>query len=65
MEKNEIYCPICGHLNKDLQLENTNGWLTCGKCGNTVQLLAYEKKKQIPIYTLEQIAKRVAAGLPL
>lgn len=67
MEKNEIYCPICGHLNKGLRLEETDGWMRCCKCGNMVQLLKASnvKMRKIPVYTLDQLAKRIAAGLPL
>lgn len=27
-------CPICGHLNKNLYLEDTNGWMECERCGS-------------------------------
>ena len=28
-----IQCPICGHLNKNLDLEDSKGWMECERCG--------------------------------
>ena len=29
-----VECPICGQLNKSLDLEETDGWMECEECGN-------------------------------
>ena len=42
-------CPICGTLNKSLDLEETDGWMECEHCGNTVQILKYVKTRRIPL----------------
>jgi len=65
MERDNVFCPICGYLNENLCLEETDGWMECGKCGSSIQFPGDVKTRKIPVYTLEQIARRVAAGLPL
>lgn len=34
MKRYEMECPVCGHLNKDLYLEETDGWMECECCGH-------------------------------
>lgn len=43
-------CPICGTLNKRLDLEDSDGWMECEHCGNTVQILKYVKTRRVPVY---------------
>ena len=43
-------CPICGTLNKGLDLEDSDGWMECEHCGNTVQILKYVKTRHVPVY---------------
>ena len=31
-KKYDVYCPACGHLNKNLYLEETHGWMECENC---------------------------------
>ena len=31
-KKYDVYCPACGHLNKNLYLEETHGWMECERC---------------------------------
>ena len=33
MKKYDAQCPNCGHLNRDLYLEDSNGWMECESCG--------------------------------
>ena len=33
MKTYDVSCPCCGHRNKDLYLEETEGWMECEKCG--------------------------------
>ncbi len=49
MAQYTVKCPICGTENKDLFLDETDGWLVCAKCGNEVQLLQYAKTVKIPV----------------
>ena len=32
-------CPICGHRNKRLYLEDSEGWMECEKCGTLSLIL--------------------------
>jgi transcription elongation factor Elf1 len=43
-------CPICGTLNKSVDLEETDGWMECENCGNAVQILKYMKMRRVPKY---------------
>ncbi len=36
--KKDFYCVRCGHLNKDLNLDETDGWMECEVCGEITQL---------------------------
>ncbi len=45
-------CPICGTLNKSLDMEETDGWMECENCGNTVQILKYVKTRRVPCYRM-------------
>lgn len=49
----DVKCPICGTLNKSLDLDETDGWMECEKCGNAVQILKYVKTRRIPTYRME------------
>lgn len=51
-------CPICGTENKDLNLDETNGWIICEKCGSEVNTLKHSKTVKIPLLkTVEDIKK--------
>ena len=50
MNKHDEKCPICGEVNKNLLLEETDGWFVCDKCGNEVQLVQYMKIARLPLY---------------
>ena len=45
-------CPICGTLNTSLDMEETDGWMECENCGNTVQILKYVKTRRVPRYRM-------------
>ena len=47
-------CPICGAVNKNLFLEETDGWMECEKCLRTSKVLAFQPVKKIPVYSMEQ-----------
>lgn len=38
MKTYDVSCPCCGHRNKDLYLEETEGWMECEKCGKITQV---------------------------
>lgn len=53
-----IKCPLCGEENKNLLLEETNGWFVCDKCKNEIMLPQYSKKQRIPLLN-EKILKEM------
>lgn len=48
----DVKCPICGQMNESLDLEETDGWMECEKCGNAVQILRYMKTRRVPRYKM-------------
>ena len=36
MKTYDVVCPICGTINKDLYLEDTEGWMECQNCEHLV-----------------------------
>lgn len=43
MNAKDVKCPICGTVNRSLDLDETDGWMECESCHNAVQILAYAK----------------------
>lgn len=53
-------CPICGTINHSVDLDETNGWMECERCGSLVQILEKAKTKAIPVLTPELCKKLIA-----
>ena len=34
MERKDVKCPLCGYINRGLDLDETNGWVECEHCGS-------------------------------
>ena len=49
----DVECPVCGTINKSLDLEETDGWMECENCGSAVQILKYAKTTGIPCYQMD------------
>ena len=32
MERSNVKCPVCGHMNEGVDLEETEGWVECSQC---------------------------------
>ena len=69
MKRYDIQCPICGTLNRGLDLEETDGWMECEKCGSTTQRRINTRSMvMIPVfrsyedYLKSQMADHQAAG---
>lgn len=61
MKQYTVKCPLCGHENSGLYLEETRGWFVCEKCKNEVGLVKYMKTKQVPFFKdMNDLAKMVA-----
>ena len=62
MKRYDIKCPICGTVNRDLDLEETDGWMECEKCGTAVQTIGVRPMVRIPVFRSyeEYLSSRVA-----
>lgn len=56
MEQFDAKCPLCGKLNKNLYLKETEGRFICESCKSEVQLLQYLQQHKIPLLTPQQLA---------
>lgn len=52
MNAKDVKCPICGAVNRSLDLDETDGWMECESCKNVVQVLEYVKNRHIPVYQM-------------
>ena len=34
MKTYDVKCPVCGHRNESLYLDETEGWMECEECGS-------------------------------
>ena len=55
MNTYDAACPVCGKVNHDLYLEETEGWMECEFCGTTAQNLAFRKGVKIPVFRMDQM----------
>lgn len=37
-------CPVCGKLNKDMYLEETEGRFVCDKCGSEIEIPRFKSR---------------------
>ena len=64
MKTIDVKCPVCGTVNHNLYLEETEGWMECEKCGEVTQVSKhFEKRVKIPVFRMEDLGKVMAAGL--
>lgn len=55
MKAYDVKCPICGTLNKQLYLDETDGWMECEHCKNTVGIMKYAKWQRVPRLRLKPV----------
>lgn len=34
MERKDVECPLCGYINRGVDLDETDGWVECEQCGS-------------------------------
>ena len=55
MKKYDVECRICGKLNRDLYLVETDGWMECECCQATVRIDSNGRwKMSLPIGVYKQ-----------
>ena len=40
MNRYNIPCPVCGTINRDIELQETDGWMECEKCHTVARVLS-------------------------
>lgn len=59
MKTYTVKCPICGTINQNLNLEETDGWMKCIGCKTEVKPMPTPKQltTKIPVYTSKQLVQ--------
>ena len=55
----DVKCPFCGTVNRSLDLEETDGWMECGHCGNAVQMMKHAGTRRVPLYEMKDTREPV------
>lgn len=47
MKQYDAKCPLCGTMNRSLYLDETDGWMECEHCHETVRVQEFIKLKRL------------------
>ena len=61
MKTYDVKCPICGHMNYSLYLEETDGWMECEQCKHTSRSVPMGNMVKIPVFKMKDLAMAAAA----
>ena len=61
MKRCNMECPSCGHVNHNLYLEETDGWMECEKCRSITRSENFGEMIRLPIVKLKPYSECVAA----
>ena len=56
MKQYDVKCPLCGTMNRSLYLDETDGWMECEQCHETVRVQEFIQLKKIPLFNMGHIA---------
>ena len=45
MKTINVKCPVCGTVNHNLYLEETDGWMECERCGTLTKDAGFKKNR--------------------
>lgn len=62
MKRYNATCPICGKINKNVYLDETDGWMECEGCYTKVRTRGSSTTIKVPVFTSEQLTKLVKDG---
>ena len=62
MKTFDVSCPVCGHMNHNLFLEETDGWMECENCNAATRSLKSEDTIRIPLKRLKTIKPQIATA---
>ena len=57
----DVKCPFCGMINRNLYLEETDGWMECDQCKSVVRRNTFNQSMLISIIHMEN-RKEVASA---
>ena len=56
MNTYDVKCPVCGTVNHNLYLEETDGWMECENGGNTTKFhWKAQIKKPLPAFVIQKL----------
>lgn len=55
MEKTDMECPYCGYLNRNLYLDETQGFMECISCGKVSRDFVPVVVKKLPVLTPQRV----------
>ena len=58
MKTYDVKCPICGHVNHNLFLEETDGWMECDNCKQIMKSTQFGERELISVFTMKGLAKQ-------
>ena len=65
MKTIDVTCPVCGRINKNLYLDETDGWMECEEChslSHHPEHCQYIRTMRIPVYTMKGLVREVRAA---
>lgn len=62
MKTYDVKCPVCGHVNHNLFLEERDGRMECEKCKQITGSPSFVKTIKIPVYSMANHNKPVVVG---
>lgn len=62
MKTYDVECPVCGHLNHNLYLDETDGWMECEKCNATTKSLKPENTIRIPLKSIKSLKPQMTTA---
>ena len=51
----DVKCPVCGTINKSVNLEETDGWMDGESCGEVTQQMKYVMTRRVPLYEMNEV----------
>lgn len=57
MKRYDVVCSVCGTVNKDVYLEETNGLMECEKCHSTIKVQEFDQTVLVPVYSMKNFHK--------
>ena len=63
MKRYDVECPVCGFLNRNLYLEETDGWMECVRCRSLSQHRKVIKMVQLDAFRTEDAEKSMAKAV--